>query len=96
MSINAKTHKRIYNIFRRYGFSHDEATWAARNNLDPKGPKAHQIKRLLRNRRARVELVMREFGWDREYAISKLEAIRIREAIRQGADDIDNIFIGAY
>jgi len=83
---------RIYNLFRKYGFSEEESAWAVDQNLDPKGEKGWQIKKQLRNRLNRVKVVMRHYRVSREEAIRMLEKAR-RRASEQSGEDPDNIFL---
>ena len=80
---------RIRRVFLRYGFSMDEATWAADNNLDPLGEKGSQIKQLLRNRRTKLRTLMKISGFDRKTVIESLDQMRRENAERKGYDAMD-------
>jgi len=87
----------IYNIFRRSGFREDEAEWAADNNLDPRGARANEVRKILKNRTDRIRVVMKytkEPKPSREEVVEFLAEQRRRIAREQGAVDPDNIFIG--
>ena len=87
--IEAKDWLRLRNLFLEYGFSDEEADWAADNNLDPKGPKAQQVKQILRNRRTKVRTLMRISGFDWNKVVESLDSMRRENALKKGADEMD-------
>ena len=93
-TLDAEAWRRIRNIFLRYGFSPDEAVWAADNDLDPLGPRGDQIKKLLRNRSTKVRMLIRVGRIDRHTAVQWCEEESRRNAREKGEDET-NLFQGA-
>jgi len=84
----------IKTTFISNGYSIAESEWAANNNLDPEGPRAEQIRRLLRNRRYKVAFLVRYTGLNRRMVIDDLADARKRNAEAKGAEDPMNLFMG--
>lgn len=91
--IDLATWKYIRDIFLRAGFHPEEATWAANNNLNPRGPKRSQIMKLLRNRANKVSTLMRYSGLSRREVIEYCRDMRVEEARKKGGDE-ENVFVG--
>ena len=85
---------RIKTTFSGYGFSEAESEWAANNDLDPKGDKADQVIRLLKNRSKKVAVLMRYTGLRRKEVINSCDEMRRENAAKKGAEDIMNLFVG--
>jgi len=94
MAEEALKWRHIYNVFRHSGFHHDEALWAADNNMDPRGPRRDQIAQLLRNRASKVNLLTKVSGFTRRRVIAALNRERKAKAKRAGIEDLMNLFIG--
>jgi len=94
LNLSPEDWKKIRNIFLRYGFSIEEATWAADNNLNPLGEKAGQIKKILRNRATKVRALMRASGFSRKVVIESCDEMRRNNLERKGIEDLLNLFQG--
>lgn len=92
--ISPEDWSRIRNLFLRYGFSPEEAIWAANNNLDPLGEKKWQIRKLLRNRGTKVRVLIKVGRIDRKTAIQWCEEESKRFAREKGEEE-SNLFQGA-
>ena len=89
MTLELTDWMRIRDLFLRYGFSTDEAHWAAENNLDPMGPKGAQIKKLLRNRKTKVRTLMKISGYTKQKVIDSLDDMRREKCLKDGFDEMD-------
>lgn len=94
VTISPETWEYIKRTFQTYGFSSEEGTWAANNNLDPGGPKSKQIMRLLRNRMRKVNALVRYTGFSRRSVILDCEE-ESKFIARQKGEDENNLFMGA-
>lgn len=87
---------KIYILFRKSGFAIEEAEWAADNMLTLDGPRGKQVERLLRNRKANIEALIKYARFTREEAIEDRYRARLQTATEAGfmGDDLENVFVG--
>ena len=93
--ISEKKWNYIHALFLRYAFNEEEARWAADNNIDPRDAareRSVQIKRVLRNRKEKIDVLAEASDKTRREVIEFVARRRRDFALARGEDEW-NVFI---